>query len=171
MPMLLSGLALAALILFGLARFFPGKAAEIYPYQLRPHLLTAAERAFFAVLQEAVGGRCLVFAQVRVADVVQVIKGTPQWGTYFNRIKSKHVDFLLCDARTVAPLAAIELDDSTHDRPERQARDRFMDRVFQAADLPLLHVPVQRVYAVTELQTLLAAVLAGRSEKRPSRTA
>ena len=169
LPVLLSVLALAVAVFYGMNRLFPGKVAEIYPYQLRPHLLTAAERAFFAVLQEAAGDQFLVFAQVRVADVVQVIKGTEPWSRYFNRIKSKHVDFLLCEPKTVIPLAAIELDDSTHDRPERQARDRFLDQVFQAAGLPLIHVPVQRAYSVTELQHVLVSALSKRPEKHGSR--
>ena len=34
----------------------------------------------------------------------------------------------------------IELDDSTHDRPDRQTRDDFVDRVFQQIKVKLLHV-------------------------------
>jgi len=36
------------------------------------------------------------------------------------------------------PRVGIELDDSSHAREERQARDAFVQRVFQASGLPLL---------------------------------
>jgi len=55
----------------------------------------------------------------------------------------------------------IELDDSSHQRPDRQARDQFVDGVFAAAQLPLLHIPVKRSYVTTEIAALLAPYLGG----------
>ncbi|MGI5917257.1 MAG: DUF2726 domain-containing protein [Anaerolineae bacterium] len=62
---------------------------------------------------------------------------------YNNRIDRKHVDFLLCDPQTMAPLLGIELDDSSHRRPDRRARDELVDRIFESAGLPLLRVPAR----------------------------
>src|SRR5205085_2053644 len=42
------------------------------PYERIPTLLTAAERDFFAVLQQAVPAGHQIFAQVRLANLVQV---------------------------------------------------------------------------------------------------
>ncbi|MFO7323096.1 MAG: topoisomerase DNA-binding C4 zinc finger domain-containing protein [Chloroflexota bacterium] len=55
--------------------------------------------------------------------------------------------------------AAIELSGcypKSHERPDRRERDAFVDGVFAAAKLPLLHVPVRRSYAMAELEALLA---------------
>jgi hypothetical protein len=63
-----------------------------------------------------------------------------------NRIDRKHVDFVICEARTMQPLLAIELDDASHERADRIARDAFVDRVFEVAGLPLLHVRFALAY-------------------------
>ena len=66
--------------------------------------------------------------------------------SYRNQITQKHVDFLLCDPGSMRPLLGVELDDASHERPNRQDRDIFVDKVFAAAGLPLLRVPVQAAY-------------------------
>ena len=53
-----------------------------------------------------------------------------------NRIDRKQVDFLLGEPKTLRPKVAIELDDRSHEREDRQKRDPFVDRVFAAANLP-----------------------------------
>lgn len=75
------------------------------------------------------------------------------------KIDRKHVDFLLCDPKILRPLAGIELDDKSHQRGDRQARDEFVEHVFQAANLPLIRIPVRNSYSVTELGKLLQPYL------------
>ncbi|HYO87319.1 MAG TPA: DUF2726 domain-containing protein [Candidatus Limnocylindrales bacterium] len=138
-----------------------------YEYRLKKSLLTPAELEFFWILTTTVNGRAMICPQVRMADI---FSGT-QWGyASLNRIAQRSVDFLLCDPTTMKPVAAIELDDSSHQRENRQARDIEVDAIFQSARLPLLHQPVQRSYDVRELATLLAAVLppAPHSVPQPS---
>ncbi len=73
--------------------------------------------------------------------------------SFRNKIDRKHVDFVLCDPHTMRPLVGIELDDATHGRVSRQARDEFVDEVLAAAGLflerpiaiavvPVIEVPV-----------------------------
>lgn len=68
-------------------------------YILLPALLTPAERSFYGVLISAVGDSALVFSKVRVADVLKPQKGLDRsnWQRAFNRISSKHFDFVLCN--------------------------------------------------------------------------
>ncbi|MFL7811545.1 MAG: DUF2726 domain-containing protein, partial [Anaerolineae bacterium] len=66
--------------------------------------------------------------------------------SYRNQITQKHVDFLLCDPGSMRPLLGVELDDASHRRTDRQKRDVTVDRIFAAAGLPLLRVPVQAAY-------------------------
>jgi very-short-patch-repair endonuclease len=121
------------------------------PYVRKDFLLTKGERAFFDVLQNAVGGRMLIFSKVRIADLVFLPKGTEKRQTHLNRVQSKHVDFVLCDLKSIRPMLAIELDDASHDRADRVARDEFVDDVMTAAGLPMLHVKVRASYNATEL--------------------
>lgn len=77
------------------------------------------------------------------------------------------VDFVLCERDTFTPLLVIELDDSSHNRADRQARDDFKNNVLSAAGLPLLRIPVRRHYDLVELTTSIHSKLP-TSISRPS---
>jgi hypothetical protein len=64
---------------------------------------------------------------------------------------------LLCDPLTARPLVAIELDDQSHNRADRQLRDKFVDGVFAAAALPLVHVAVRPQYNVEKVRNFMKA--------------
>jgi len=53
---------------------------------------------------------------------------------------------LVICAPALAPIIAVELDDSSHRRVDRQARDRDVDRILEIASLPILRVAVRRTY-------------------------
>lgn len=55
----------------------------------------------------------------------------------------------------------IELDDISHERPDRQERDRLVDAVFNQAGLPILHVKVRSYYAPLELAAQVNAAMDG----------
>jgi very-short-patch-repair endonuclease len=134
---------------------FSGKFAEkadSLPYAKRPSLLTAAERSFYGVLCQALDHRYSIFAKVRLGDLLEISWGTQKFRSYLNRINCKHVDFVLCDSTSFTPLLVIELDDSSHEREDRQERDAFVDAALDAAGLPILHVSVQHAYASADLR-------------------
>ena len=78
-------------------------------------------------------------AKVRLLDLVEPVKGNPKYKSYFWKIQAKHVDFVLCDKKLVAR-CIIELDDSSHDAPDRQERDKFVDEVLNSAGYQVIHV-------------------------------
>ena len=137
------------------------------PYRLRDDFLSPAERSFFTVLVSAVGDDVSICPKVNLADIFFVSKPNENKGAR-GRISQKHLDFLVCDSRTMQPLVGVELDDSSHSRPDRQARDGFIDQVFAVARLPLVHVPVQAGYSVPAIQAQLSEHLAGRSRAASS---
>jgi hypothetical protein len=127
-----------------------------FPYQLREDFLSPAELNFYRVLQTAVADWATLFTKVNLADLFYASAGdSGQNQAYRNRINRKHLDFLLCDPGTLRPLLGVELDDSSHNRPDRQARDEFVDGVFAAAGLPLLHIPVSHSYPTNKLRAFL----------------
>ena len=81
----------------------------------------------------------IVFAKVRLLDLLEPKKGQKQYKAYFHKIQAKHVDFVLCNQNLVAEWI-IELDDSSHDRPDRQERDRFVDEAVTSVGYKILHV-------------------------------
>lgn len=140
-----------------------------FPYLLRDHFLSPAELNFYEVLRTVIGSRAVVCTKVALGDLFYVKRDDPsRYRIYTNKIDRKHVDFLLCDPATMRPLVGIELDDKSHQRPDRQERDAFVDQVFQAAGLTLLHVPAKRAYVVTELAAQLAPFLPMVPEPAPA---
>lgn len=134
------------------------KAGLTYPYRLQDSFLTPAEQDFYRVLVPAVAAWAIVFAKVRLGDLFKTV--TPdrkEWYRARNRIERKHVDFVLVDRETLQPLLGIELNDRSHQRKERQERDRQVIRTFAAAELPLVGIAVRAGYAQDELGPFLRA--------------
>lgn len=117
----------------------------------REFLLTRAEQAFYSVLEPIVGHACRISAKVRLADLFEVRPGPGQQAA-FNRIVGKHIDFVLTDPASSRILCAIELDDSSHQRPDRAERDAFVDELFRSRNLPLLRVPFEWTYCPPALR-------------------
>lgn len=130
-------------------------------YDLRTSLLSAAERSFLGVIDPLLPSEVQVCPKVRLEDFLSVKKGLGRAGNQAarNRINRKHVDFLIVRATDFKPLAGIELDDKSHDAPDRRERDAFVDAAFASAGLPLLHVPAASTYQPAELRAKLATIL------------
>jgi hypothetical protein len=144
----------AFLRLFGI-NVNPEKSEEL-PYRLRDDFLSQAELSFYHVLRTVTGDNAVICSKVNLADIFFVVKPNENLA-YRNKIDRKHVDFLLCDAQSLRPIVGVELDDASHKRADRQARDAFVDSVFKTAELPLIHVPARATYNVSELTALLAS--------------
>ena len=116
-----------------------------YPYKLTRSLLTSAEAAFYAALCMAAGRKYVVFPKVRLADLCQDLD---RWADIraFNQVSSKHVDFVLCDAKTFRPVLVVELDDRSHLRTQRRDRDALVDSVFHTMGLGVYRQWVRRSY-------------------------
>jgi hypothetical protein len=140
-----------------------------FPYFVRDHFLSPAEHSFFMVLKSVVSDSALISIKVGLGDLFYAESSDPsKYRIYTNKIDRKHVDFLLCDSKTVQPILGIELDDKSHQRNDRQARDEFVENVFQAAKLPLVRIPVKHTYSTTELQALLKPYLKTVREALPT---
>jgi hypothetical protein len=141
-----------------------------FPYRVQRQFLSPAELSFYRVLMQAAGTRAVICPKVNLADVFAIqAQDRSDYVTHRNHIDRKHVDFLLCHPDTMQPLVAVELDDSSHERPDRQERDEFVDQVFAAAELPLLHIPARRGYVVTELAAQLTPYFPDAAQLTPTR--
>ncbi len=139
--------------LLGRARDAAPKSDPL-PYARRNYFFSAAERSFYEVIRRLLPQHT-VFAKVGLSDVIRVAKGTRSWRSYRNKIDRKHLDFVICDA-DLAPVVAVELDDSSHDAEERRERDEFVDLALAAAGLTIIHVRAQRGYQLDELRALFS---------------
>ena len=151
------------------ARRKPKTGVPVTAYRRRD-FLSRAERSFFGALQQAVDQEGLIFAKVRLADLLAPAAGEASggWQGAFNRIQSKHVDFVLCSLGDVVPKLAIELDDASHRQARRKQRDQFLDAACQSAGLPLLRIPAHRDYGVQQLREQIAPFLGFVLDRHPT---
>lgn len=111
-----------------------------YQYKRKTYLMTRAEHEFFDTLIMAVNREYYIFPQIHLSDIVDSKVIGQSWRGAFKHINQKSVDFVLCDKKHLSPILAIELDDYTHQRPDRILRDQEVERVLQEAELPLLRI-------------------------------
>jgi hypothetical protein len=130
-----------------------------FPYEKKATILTNAEKSFYGVLRLAADNRYHIFVQVNLSSLLKVRKGTNARQSYSNRIRAKSVDFVLCDPIKLAPLLAIELDDKSHNKPERQERDTFVESACEAAGIPILRIPAQAAYNAQDLARSIEAAI------------
>ena len=133
------------LLLIRVVRYFLQPTVYVEPVDT---LLTATEQKFYEALDTAIDGRLLILSKVRIADLFHVTSASPSARhRVFRSIACKHVDFVLADAENLRPLAAIELDDSSHQRADRRLRDELLDDLFQKAAFPLIRFRTAAAYS------------------------
>lgn len=104
---------------------------QALPYN-KKLLLTKNEWAFYKKIKPIIDRNKLhILAKVRLADLVEVKKGTnkSEFNKWFSKIKSKHIDFVVCNPDNLAVLFLLELQDSTHNRADRMERDNFLKQL------------------------------------------
>ncbi len=118
-------------------------------YELNTNIFTDTERFFYKVLKEITKKFELdILTKVRLADIIHTYDNNYK---YFNKIKAKHIDFVLIDKNGNIKLL-IELDDNSHLNPQRQKRDIFLNNIFKDTDITLLRVPAKYIYNEIELE-------------------
>lgn len=137
------------------------KAASRLPYQGRSSLLSRGELAFFRALSDAIGFRYGISLKTRLADVVTCPPDL--WETpHGRRICQKHLDFVLYDRLTAGTVAAVELDDRTHDHRDRRRRDEFVNEALGAAGVILIRFRAACVYEPLAIRREVESATAGR---------
>lgn len=122
----------------------------------RKLLLTKNEWKNYMSIRPYLEGEGLqICPKVRLLDLIEPKKGIDgkQRRALLNKIQSKHVDFTICDEK-LNVLLILELDDSSHDVPERQQRDNFVDTVLTGSGYRILHVR----NCEKEIETIKAAL-------------
>lgn len=136
---------------------FKDANGDIVKYNTRYGLLTKAERSFYGVLESVVPDDLVIMSKVRIADVLVACKTlhTNDKRRLFAKISSKHFDFVLCNKADLSFVAAIELDDSSHQRKDRIERDKFVDMACASAGFPLYHCKAKYAYQPEELRSIV----------------
>jgi hypothetical protein len=153
-------------ILLNLFNLAP-KEENTYPYLLQDSILTKNELAFYHSLNRIVGNKFIILSKVRLSDIFITQQGKGYYAA-LNRINPRHVDFLLVDLNTFKPILGTELDDKSHNRPDRQERDDFVNGLYDAMNLPLLRMQAKHGYDVNEIKSGIITTIKGNRSKQNS---
>ena len=130
------------------------------PYSAQDRLITPAELRFLhtglePALKDRHGkDRFYIGVQVPLTSLIKV--EDEHWDRIAGRkIRQKRVDFVLAYPKTFRIGLAIELDDKSHELPDRKRRDEFVEEAFAAAGLPLLRFPIYRKYDPDKIRSII----------------
>lgn len=127
-----------------------------YRYSNRKYILSRAELHFYKTLVKVLPEDISVSTKVRLLDLVKPNESGKNFTIANNKIKSKHLDFVLFNNNSGEILACIELDDKSHSSSSAKERDQIKNFVLESAGLRLLRVPASRDYDPHSLHELLA---------------
>lgn len=107
-------------------------------YQAK-YLLTKNEWYEYKKLKQVAAAHDLqVLPKVRMLDIIEPRKGEKDYKILLAKIKSKHIDFLICD-QDARIKGVVELDDNSHNRGDRQNRDNFVDEILTSVGYKVIH--------------------------------
>lgn len=129
-----------------------GSSDNRWPFVPRKPL-SAPEQVLFFRLQEALPEH-IVLAQVQLSRFLAVKRGHPVQA-WLNRINRKSVDFLIL-AKDATVVAAIELDDRSHERADRRHADAQKNRALADAGVRLIRWGVSRMPDATMIRAEFA---------------
>lgn len=127
------------------------------PYQ-RAEILTPTEYQFWEKLYYKCSiSNLIVCPKVRMEDIINVDKNHKDREILRNKIKSRHIDFILCDSH-LRVLAGLELDDKSHQSLKAQKADNFKDEVFNSLDIPLYRIKVEPSKYTEEITRVISGL-------------
>src|SRR5690606_12101418 len=107
--------------------------------KLKPYFFSRTEQALYLELRKQLRDTYAIFSKVRIPDFIDVdvdkYRDKSRWQSHWNRIKAKHVDFLLCDPVSLKPLIAIEVNGKSHDTEKMVARDEFVRKMYETVGI------------------------------------
>lgn len=109
-----------------------------YSYWPKRYMMTKRENEFFVRLNKIFETKCYVVPQVMLSSLFNAKRGGQSTMGAWAHINRKSVDYALLSKKDLSIICAIELDDYTHDREKRKARDEEVERIFRETKLPLI---------------------------------
>lgn len=111
-----------------------------YKYYAKSYVMTSRENECFKILNEIFDSKWFVVPQVHLSALLDYKVKGQNWNAAFRHINGKSVDFVLIGKESYKVICVIELDDSTHSKPDRIERDAEIERMFKEARIPLARI-------------------------------
>jgi very-short-patch-repair endonuclease len=168
----LIGLIVLLIVLISLGEAFrrkksaPAPLDEPWPLESKGTLLTEPEQRLYRLLVEALPQH-RIFPQVQLLQTLRFKQG--RWNpSIANRFNQLSIDFLIVRPDTTI-VAAVELDDASHARANRQTVDARKTHTLESAGIPLLRWSVRQLPEVSAIASALDQAIGRASPESPSR--
>lgn len=113
-------------------------------YESKKYVITFNELNLYKILLEITKELNLILlCQVSLYSIIQTKNKND---IYFNKIRSKSIDFVLVREKDCKINLCIELDDKTHNYKNRIERDKFINQLFSDLQIPLLRIKNSTTY-------------------------
>ena len=116
-------------------------------YRVKRYFHTKSEMNFHRYLKSFLSPQYYsIFSNVRLADVFECVPKSETKQADFNKISSKHMDFVIVSAKNAQPLLLIELDGVSHNSLSQHQSDQFKDELASQLDISLIRVTSRDEY-------------------------
>lgn len=132
---------------------------EIWPFYTKKPLSQPEQVLYFGLIEAL--PEHIILAQVQLSRFLGVKKGH-NYQSWSNRINRMSADFVVCN-KDSSIVAVIELDDATHQKPDRQAADAKKDKAIEAAEIKIIRWQAK---SMPDVSAIKAALLPNASTKR-----
>lgn len=116
--------------------------------------LTRSEAIFFKNLTEWFGESYNIHCQVSLGQLIFLPKmgrDESEYRRFYAILNNMALDYVLVSKETNKVVCVIELDDDTHQRPDRIERDKKLNKVLLLAKVNFLRVPVNNINVEPEI--------------------
>ncbi|MEM7570959.1 MAG: DUF2726 domain-containing protein [Pseudomonadota bacterium] len=141
---LISLFVVGSLILLALKFLTEGAQGLFAPKYRAVPLLTKAEQSAWRALRSYIPPPYTLGLKVRLADIIKPVRNEDGKAgrSALNKVMAKHIDLVVYDPRDFSVVLAIEIDDKSHARRDRQERDAFVDKALETAGIPIERIPL-----------------------------
>lgn len=137
----LIGLGVVCLIVYLIVKKFKPKnnsksknQSSQAKYQSK-QLMSEYEKYFYEILSKNFAQDYIIMPQVNLASIIEKIKDFPK--QYQNELY-RNIDFGVFDKNSMKPLLLIEINDKTHNQPDRIKRDLKVKEICNQANIKLI---------------------------------
>ncbi len=106
---------------------------QTYLYELKDSLITPIERKYLSAVEKILPSEYYIQPQVNLASIIERKDNS----RYQNELY-RNIDACIFDKKNCRPIVLIEINDESHNRPDRIERDKKVKRICEEAGIPLV---------------------------------
>lgn len=122
-------------------------------YIPKEYITTINELKLYKILLEiAKELNLILMCQVSLYSIIRTKNKNDK---FFNKIRSKSIDFVLVTENDCKIKLCIELDDKTHNNLDKIERDKFINQLFEQLEINLLRIKSKKQYNKEEIKNTI----------------